>query len=97
MINDPAHDDDDDGADLSVAQQGWVGRGWLKSEDKFKSKHVCLTNSLTQELLARGGDAGQQAEARLLARTEVDARRELHNGTNNAGDFINSSKYGFNF
>ena len=26
--------------------------------------------------------------SRLLARTEVDARRELHNGTNNAGDII---------
>ena len=47
--------------------------------------------------MARGGDASQQAEARLLARTEVDARRELHNGTNNAGDIINSSKFGFNF
>ena len=37
----------------------------------------------SQELLA---NSSSQAEARLLARTEVDARRELHNGTNNAGD-----------
>ena len=69
----------------------------LVGEDQFKSVYVCLINFFTKELLARGGDASQQAEARLLARTEVDARRELHNGTNNAGDIINSSKYGFNF
>ena len=62
-----------------------------------KRENVCLINFLTQELLARGGDAGQQAEARLLARTEVDARRELHNGTNNAGKLgFSVLNFGFN-
>ena len=42
------------------------------------------------------GNPGQ-AEARLLARTDVDARRELHNGTNNAGDIINSAGNAFIF
>ena len=77
---------------------------------------MCLFKEIfsqaAQDLLARGSDGADarlmgnpgQAEARLLARTDVDARRELHNGTNNAGDIINSfgkalsfsdSKYGF--
>ena len=84
----------DDLACLLIAQEEWVLVGVVILD---KRENVCLINFLTQELLARGGDAGQQAEARLLARTEVDARRELHNGTNNAGKLgFSVLNFGFN-